>query len=198
MDIKENLAINLSKFRKNARLTQAEIAEKLNYSDKAVSKWERGESVPDLYILKQLADFYGVTIDVLLKEPSLLKHKSFKNKPLLRAVIAVCSTMMVWLVAVCAYAFINIIIPSITNTWLAFIYAIPITFIVLLVLTSVWKKKITTGIIISFLAWTTILSVYLSLKFLLLKPPHTLWLVFLIGIPLQVFIIFWSIYRKMK
>ncbi len=179
-------------------MTQAELAEKLNYSDKAVSKWERGESVPDLYVLKQLADFYGVSIDVLLKAPNTIKHKTIHNKPLLRAVIAVCSTMLVWLVAICAYAFINIIIPSITRTWLAFIYALPISCIVLLVLTSVWKKKITTGVIVSVLVWTSILSIYLSLSFLLSNPPYTLWLIFLIGIPLQVLIIFWSIYSKMK
>ena len=70
MDIKENLAQNLAYYRKGVALTQAELAEKLNYSDKAVSKWERGESVPDLYVLKQLADFYGVTIDSLISEPN--------------------------------------------------------------------------------------------------------------------------------
>ena len=42
MDIKLNLAENLVKYRKHFNLTQAELAEKLNYSDKAVSKWERG------------------------------------------------------------------------------------------------------------------------------------------------------------
>ena len=56
MDLKENFAVNLSRYRKEAKLTQAELAEKLNYSDKAVSKWERGESVPDIYALKNIAD----------------------------------------------------------------------------------------------------------------------------------------------
>ena len=198
MDIKENLAINLVQYRKDAGLTQAELAEKLNYSDKAVSKWERGESVPDLYVLKQIADFYGVTIDLLISEPSTAKPKPAYSKSKFRTIVAVCSTMLVWLVATVAFAFINIIIPSITKTWLAFIYAMPITCIVLLVLTSVWKKKITTAVIISLLVWTCILSIYLSLLFILPTPPRTLWLMFLIGIPLQVMIIFWSIYRKMK
>lgn len=198
MDIKENLATNLIRYRKEAGLTQAELAEKLNYSDKAVSKWERSESVPDLYVLKQLADFYGVTIDLLISEPSSIKPKTTYSKGKVRTIVAICSTSLVWLVAVCAFAFINILIPSITKTWLAFIYAIPITCIVLLVLTSVWKKKITTGVIISFLVWTLILSIYLSLLFLLPAPPKTLWLMFLIGIPLQILVIFWSIYRKMK
>ena len=198
MDIKENLAVNLTQYRKNAGFTQAELAEKLNYSDKAVSKWERGESVPDLYVLKQIADFYGVTIDILISEPTGAKPKPTYSKSKVRTIVAVCSTMLVWLVAICAFAFVNIIIPSITHTWLAFIYAMPITCIVLLVLTSVWKKKTTAAVIISLLVWTTILALYLSLFVILISPPPTLWLIFLIGIPLQILVIFWSIYRKMK
>ena len=197
-EIKASVAKNITLHRKKLNLTQAQLAEKLNYSDKAVSKWERGESVPDLYVLKQIADFYGVTIDLLISEPSTAKPKPAYSKSKFRTIVAVCSTMLVWLVATVAFAFINIIIPSITKTWLAFIYAMPITCIVLLVLTSVWKKKITTAVIISLLVWTCILSIFLSLLFILPTPPRTLWLMFLIGIPLQVMIIFWSIYRKMK
>lgn len=198
MDIKENLAENLAKFRKAAGMTQVELAEKLNYSDKAVSKWERGESVPDLYALKNIADLFGVTIDTLIKEPTNEKPKTPRKKQSIRAIIAICSTGIVWLVALCAFAFLNIIIPSITNTWIAFIYAIAVTLIVLLVLTSVWKKKITTGVIISLLVWSIIAAVYLTLFYLLISPPATLWMLFLIGIPLQIIIIFWSIYRKIK
>ncbi|MBR5900709.1 MAG: helix-turn-helix transcriptional regulator [Clostridia bacterium] len=69
MNVKENLAINIAKHRKALGLTQAELAEQLNYSDKAVSKWERGDAVPEITVLKQLADFYGVTVDTLLSQP---------------------------------------------------------------------------------------------------------------------------------
>ena len=198
MDIKLNLAENLVKYRKHFNLTQAELAEKLNYSDKAVSKWERGESVPDLSVLKQLADFYNVTIDTLISEPTKVVTKKDNVRGKIRRIIAICSTMLVWLVAIVAFAFLNIIIPGITHTWIAFIYALPITCIVLLVLTSVWKKKITTAIIISCLVWSVILAVYLSLLFMLPSPPNQLWQVFLIGIPLQILTIFWSKYRTIK
>jgi len=80
MDVKENLAKNLIKYRKSKNLTQAELAEKLNYSDKAVSKWERGESFPDLSVLKQIADFYGVSVDTLLSDPSSAEIKPQKEK----------------------------------------------------------------------------------------------------------------------
>lgn len=195
-DIKQNLAINIAKYRKSLNLTQAELAEKLNYSDKAVSKWERGEAVPDLYVLKQLADFYGVKIDTLLEEPKTEKIKTFRNISKKRALIGLCSAGLVWLVAICCFAFIDIIIPSISHTWMSFVFAIPVTLIVLLILTSVWGKTITNTIIISLLIWTAILAVYLTLYFLLPSPPKTLWELFLIGIPLQGLTIFWFLYRK--
>jgi transcriptional regulator with XRE-family HTH domain len=197
MDIKENFAKNLIRLRKAEGLTQAELAEKLNYSDKAVSKWERGESFPDLYVVKQIADFYRVTIDSLISD-SITKKPPAKNKEKRRFIIALCSMGLVWLVAITCFAFINIIIPSIVHTWMAMIYAIPITMVVLLVLTSVWKKKVITGIITSLLVWSATLALYLSLLFLLSSPPANLWMLFLIDIPLQVLIILWSIYRKIK
>ena len=62
-ELNKIIANNLVKSRKNAKLTQLELAEKLMYSDKNVSKWERGDSVPDVVILKQLADIYGITVN---------------------------------------------------------------------------------------------------------------------------------------
>lgn len=198
MDIKENLATNLIKYRKYFGLTQAELAQKLNYSDKAVSKWERGESVPDLYVLKQLADFYGVKIDTLISEPKKDKPTLSHNISKKRAIICLCCAGLVWLIAILCFSLLGIIFPSVTNSWLAFIYAIPVTAIILLVLTAVWHKKLTNTIIISILLWSTILSIYLSLLYLLITPPTNLWMVFLIGIPMQALTLFWFMYRKVK
>ncbi len=198
MDIKENLAKNLMLYRKANNLTQLDLAQKLNYSDKAVSKWERGESVPDLYILKKIADFYGVTIDMLISEPTkevLPKNNSRKIK---RTAILLCSTGLVWLVAVLCFAMINLIFPSITHTWLSFFYAIPITFILLLVFTAVWKKPWLNTLSISLLIWSILLAVFITLLCVLPTPPKTLWMIFLIGIPLQALTLFYFMYRKSK
>ena len=54
-DVRGALAANLAELRKEENLTQAEFAAQFNYSDKAVSKWERGEGLPDVYILAQIA-----------------------------------------------------------------------------------------------------------------------------------------------
>ncbi len=196
--IRNNLASNITLYRKALGLTQAELADKINYSDKAVSKWERGEAVPEITVLKQLADLFEVKVDTLIDVPKKEKPKSLHNLGKKRTIICLCSTGLVWLVAICCFAFINIIIPSIHQTWLFFIYALPISFIVLLVLTSVWGKSIVNTIIISLLVWATLLSIYLTLANVLPFPPKNLWEIFLIGIPLQGLAIFWLLYRKTK
>jgi len=61
----KNITASIAALRNASGMTQAELAEKLNYSDKAVSKWERGESLPDITVIKQFADLFGVTVDSL-------------------------------------------------------------------------------------------------------------------------------------
>lgn len=198
MDIKENLAKNLTLYRKANNLTQLELAQKLNYSDKAVSKWERGESVPDLYILKKLADFYGIKIDTLISEPAKEILPKNSNRKVKRMAIFLCSTGLVWLVAVLSFAMINLIFSSITHTWLSFFYALPITFILLLVFTAVWKKPWLNTLAISLLIWSTLLAIFLTTLCVLANPPKSLWMIFLIGIPLQLLTLFFFMYRKSK
>ena len=65
-DLKSIVARNIIALRRKHDMTQLELAEKLNYTDKAVSKWERGESLPDIVILKTIADLFGVTLDYLV------------------------------------------------------------------------------------------------------------------------------------
>ena len=67
-EIKPIIAKNIASLRTSAGLTQLELAEKLNYSDKAVSKWERGESTPDVAVLTHIADLFGVPLDYLVRE----------------------------------------------------------------------------------------------------------------------------------
>lgn len=197
MDIKQNLAENIARHRKLLKLTQAELGEKLNYSDKAVSKWERAEAVPEIVVLKQLADLFGVSVDSLLCEPKPIK-KPFANLGKKRVAIGLWATCIVWLVATLAYVFLGIIIPSITQTWLAFIIAIPVTLIVLLILTSVWGKNISNFVFTTLLVWTTILAVYLVLLHALVNPPTKLWYIFLIGIPLQGLLTFLFLHKRVS
>ncbi len=196
MDLKENLTANLIRYRKASGLTQAELAEKLNYSDKSVSKWERGESVPDLFVLKQLADFYGVKIDELISAPKEEKPKLSKLLSKKRLITCSCAVGLVWLIATCCFVSLGIIIPSLEDTWLSFLIATPVTFIVLLIFTGVWGKNLTTAILLSLFIWTFMLAVFMCLNTLLSLLPANLWLIFLIGIPLQALVIFWFLYKK--
>lgn len=197
MDIKENLATNLVAYRKAANITQAELAEKLNYTDKAVSKWERGESVPDLCVLKQIADFYNVKIDTLIAKPKSGQPKVFQSLNSIRSIICLCAVGLVWFIAALAFVCLSIL-TEFNFTWLFFIYALPISFIILLVLTAVWKKPLTNTIIVSLLIWSTLLAIYLSLSKFLVTQPTALWMIFLVGIPAQALTIFWFFYRQLK
>ena len=163
MDIKENLAKNLSTCRKAFGLTQAELAEKLNYSDKAVSKWERGESVPDLVVLKQLADFYGVTIDKLIAENKIIKPSVIKNLGKRRFFTLLFSLGVVWIVAVLMHTILAIVDASLEAKWLMYIYALPVSSIILTIFAAIWKFEFTKAISISLIVWTTILSLFLTL-----------------------------------
>ena len=127
--LKETITANLINYRKANNYTQAALAEKINYSDKAISKWERGESIPDLYTLTLLAELYGITINDLISKEEKAKPKPKKTKKS-NAIITTLSVILVWLVACVAYI-IPLLFKDIPNLWLTFIVALPVSFIVI-------------------------------------------------------------------
>ena len=199
MEIKDCFMKNLTALRKSAGLTQAELADKLNYSDKAVSKWERGESLPDIYVLKQIADCFGLTVDALIspmENVSAVPIKKLVGRK--RLVVSLFSSAIVWLVAICAFSFIGIIIPTIKNTWLSFIYAPMINFLILYIFCCIWKSNFWKTFTLSAFIWMVILSVYLTLKALFPMITSNLWMLFLIGIPAQFLIVILAGYIKIN
>ena len=187
-EFNKTVADNLILYRKNSGLTQLALAEKLNYSDKAVSKWERGENLPDVYVLKQIADLYGVTVNDLIT-PSKKVKQPVKNMNAL--FIPLLSTCIVWIVATLAFFALNSAYPNYNFQWLTFIIAIPITCIVLLVFACVYKSLPLQLIFVSGLIWTLILSLHLCLINVF---PQILYFYF-VGIPLQALAIIWYAYR---
>lgn len=182
------VADNLIYYRKANNLTQLQLAEKLNYSDKSISKWERKESLPDLYILYTIADLYGITINELTQERNekvVLKHSK------LNVLILLISIGLCWLVATISYVLLGIIVPGYTKDWLSFIYAIPASMIIIIVFSKIWKNMRLTFIATSILNWTVPLSIFLSIDY------TKLWLLFIISIPLQILIILWFSLRKL-
>jgi len=187
MEINEVVAKNLIAYRKDKKLTQAELAEKISYSDKSISKWERGECIPDLAILKQLADFYGITINDFLNESDEIKHTKQKNKFLRKQIIIpLLSTGIVWLVALlCFVAFLLFAKPIPENAYLCFIYALPVSAIVLTVFSRIWKQKIVNFFAISGIFWFVALSLYLTFDI------KNIWSIFLIPAILQIMLVLW-------
>lgn len=193
-EIKGIIAKNIVDLRKSMNLTQAELAEKLNYSDKAVSKWERAESIPDVITLKGISDMFGVTLDYLLEA----EHKEaeaneencqmiLKQKKHNRLIISLLSISLIFLIATLTFVF-GILYSTALHQymWLVYMYTIPIACIVLLVFNSIWGKRKTNFLIISFLVWSTLLCVYLSFL------PYNIWLIFTPGIPAQIIILLWG------
>ncbi len=190
-DLKPIIAKNISELRTAAGMTQIELAEKLNYSDKAVSKWERGESVPDVSVLLSVSELFGVTLDYLVHEHEAVKLVSElkKDKIRNRGLITGISVVLVWLIATVAFVSTDIASVEFSYRWLAYLWAVPASLIVWLVFNSVWFNKSVNFAIISLLMWSVLAAVYLTL---LLAARFNIWILFVLGIPGQIIIFMWS------
>ena len=197
--LKVQIGTNISNLRKRQGLTQAGLAEKVNYSDKAVSKWERGESVPDILTLVDLAEVLGVTVDDLLQDPDALPEntgavqqamdhvvqKTLKRKANKRIIVYL-SSLLVWSVAMLLYVILSS--AGVAKSWLAFFFAIPADAIVVLSLRSAWKDFRSNQTLISVIVWGSLLSIYMTL---LVLWNVNVWRIFLLGIPGQLAIFLW-------
>ena len=188
-DMYEILRDNLTRLRKSRGLTQADLANILKYSDKSVSKWETGETLPSIETLVHLSDFYGIPVDDLLRK-SVDTEQTAEVEKIRRtnkAFISILSIAAVWLIAITIFvgsALTNIGRPS--QVWIAFVWACPVTFIVCIIISLKWHKK-HLHIWFSLLLWTFIASIFLTIT--VFGDNTNYWMLFLIGIPLQIIII---------
>ncbi len=186
-DLKHIIAHNLSELRRSVSMTQIDLAERLHYSDKAVSKWERGESIPDVGVLKEIADLFGVTVDYLLTEEHTAPREDVPaGRQHRRAVVTLLSVALVWLIATVVFVILGMVLPGLRGEWLAFVYAVPVSAIVLLVFNSLWGRRRRNYGIVSVLVWGLLLSAFLT------YPRGMMWMIFLLGIPAQIIIWLWS------
>ena len=205
--LKLQIGANIAAYRKRLGLTQAGLAVKLNYSDKAVSKWERAESVPDVLTLAALAEVLGVTVNDLLVDPNALPEetgavqqamgrvveKTLKRKADKKIILGL-SSILVWFVALLVYVVLSSL--DIPNSWLAFFYAVPANAIVLLSLRSAWHDFRWNQMLISAIMWGAIVSLYTTL---LVLGGWNVWRLFLLGIPGQIAIFLWfRLFRPVK
>jgi len=187
--IKGTVAKNITRLRQASGMTQAELAAKLNYSDKAVSKWERGESLPDVTVLAQIADLFQVSLDWLVRGEVMSAEPAVKTQNRVnRILVTVMSVVLVWLVAALVFMVIHLITGGNVANILVFVYAVPASLIVWLVFNSIWFRPRVNYLIISLLMWSLLATLHLTI----LPFGYNVWPVFLLGIPAQLIILIWS------
>ena len=195
-DLKSVIAKNLIRYRKEKGFTQQELAEILNYSDKSISKWERGEGVPDIYILKQIAELYGVTVNDIIE----MESPSHENIPLVNklknhVLITLMSVMLVWFVATIAHSILKIIFPDEIRVLYCYIYAVPLSSIVFYIFNRIWfRKNYINAILVSIISWSCLFTFYWTIKDYF----NNFEVFFYIGIPFQIIIIFWYLMDRRK
>lgn len=202
-EIKNNIAYNLTRYRTLSGFTQSELAAKINYSDKSVSKWERAEGTPDVFVLKKLAEIYGIKVDdfLLAKDSEKAPLNGFKLTKRKRLIINILSIALVWLVAVTVYFLLNIIlgfmqVPT-SQCFVVFIYAIPLSAIVQVVFSNIWWNDISAFIASSLIIWGLVLSIFLSFVVFDFQTVGT-WTIFLVAAVLQVMTCLWFVLRYLK
>ncbi|MBQ6885448.1 MAG: helix-turn-helix domain-containing protein [Clostridia bacterium] len=184
--LKKQFANNLCHYRKQLGLTQTELAEKLNYSDKSISKWERGDGLPDLLVTSRLADIFGLTINDMVAEKPRRRLMTTRNK----TIITLLSIGVAWLVATVLFFLFEILFPDIKMWWMFYIYAIPVSAIVGIVFSCVWWKKIHLFAAISTLIWSVALCIMLTVNL------HKISLIFIVAAVLQILTILWFLIKK--
>ena len=212
-ELKSRVGANIARLRRDRGLTQAELAERINYSDKAVSKWERAESLPDVLTLISLAEQLGTDLNTLtglpaapqpepepVPEPAAPEIPPEPEKPAKkrytadRGVIQKLSSILVWVVALFLYMVLDEF--GIKNLWLLFVVAVPANAIVLPSLRSAWKLYGMNRILISVIMWGFLLVIYLLL---LLTAKVNVWKILPMGLLGQAAIILWfKMFRPVK
>ncbi len=185
MDIPQIIAKNITALRKNAGMTQAGLAEKIGYSDKSISKWERADGIPDVLCLKAIADLFGVTVDYMLTEdhpavsqtvpePETEPEKPRQLYTTNHAAVTLVAVAGVWLLAFIVYIILRLCSISFG---LSFVIACPVTAILLIVFNSLWGRPNLNFWFISLLVWSILFLICYAAR------EYNLWLLMCIGFP---------------
>ena len=193
-DIKPIIAKNLAAFRKQSGLTQVELAEKLNYSDKAVSRWEHGDTLPDINVLYQLCDFYGIDMNTLISEETDITdtpNVDLKNSLRFRVGIFGLALSAVWIIATIVFLYSGIIGQG-EYFWMAFIWALPASCVAILLTSFGMRMRVLRLVLNSVFIWTLLTAVFLHF----VLQSYILWPVYLVGIPIQLIFVMAFVMKK--
>ena len=181
-DLREVTAKNIAALRGTKKMTQLELGEALSYSDKAISKWERGEAVPDAYVLLEMSRLFGVSVDWILTphaedEPA---PRPNADRQRLRLIVTLISFFGVFFAATVAFVTMALVWQAF---WQIFIYVLPVALCVLLVFNSVWGRPGRNFPIIGLLVASAVLVAYIACL------PNNYWLLFVILAPAELMVL---------
>lgn len=191
-ELNKIVAENLVNLRTQCGLTQLQVAEKINYSDKSISKWERGEALPDASVLLELSKLYNVSLDSLVSKHEKKPIKPRVKRISLRTMIFLISFAFVWFVGTIIYTCLAL--SGSLDAWLTFIIAIPVSFLTALVLSICWYPYYVSAIFSSIFLWTTMLAITQLSAYI---GSIDMWLMYIIAIPLQLIIIFGFVLQQL-
>lgn len=188
-DIVTNIASNLALLRKTKKLTQKELAQVFNYSDKAVSRWENGESLPDINMLTKICEFYGVEFEWLLNKHEEAPKHTNSNKNNIKLTIAALLVVGCFTLATVIFVYSKVFMNA--SYWMAYIWTLPSSLVILSACSFRWWNMLTTCTLLSLAMWTLLLSCFLHFL-----TTVNIWPIFLLGIPLQAIIALIYILKK--
>ncbi|MCH5180853.1 MAG: helix-turn-helix transcriptional regulator [Erysipelotrichales bacterium] len=165
-ELRENFATNLLRLRKDKNWNQQELAEKLSYSDKAISKWENGDTIPDVFTMKCIASLFNITIDQLISKENVVKES---NKTKNRLLVTLISSGLCFLIA--TVVFFGLKLGNIKMAYMSYLFALAFASIVLIVFTKLWFKRIWTILSADLLVLTAMMIVMIFMGF------HFAWIV---------------------
>lgn len=192
-DLNIIIGTNIRELRKVNKMTQNDLAIKLNYSNKAVSRWESGEIVPDVETINKICDIFNIPI-ALIFEQQIDKNrlqKQTKRNVSNKVIISLLAIMAVWCLAIVGFVYSNIVFSK--SVWQLFLWAVPVSCVVSIIFNAIWGKKWLTITLISLLLWSILACIYVAF----LK--YNIWLIFIVGLPIQICIaLSASLNRKSK
>ena len=192
-NLNEIVGENLTFLRKKAGFTQLELGEKFSYSDKTVSKWEQGSVLPSVDVLKDIADFYGVSVDYILSEhnsekefKSIIKQTpNFNKKVIIVAlIVTIIFTigMTIYLASIWNLKTADI---NLNRWWTVFLWCVPISCLIISIAAKrIFRFPVSTLVFRSAFVWTLLAASYITFYNL-----GNYWYLFFIGLPLQVALI---------
>ena len=194
MTIKEIISRNIVNLRKEKGLTQIELADALHYSNKAISKWEKGDSLPDAETLYEIAKFFNVSIEYLFtNHDEVILNKEQANK--IRKKEIIFYTSLVTIVCLLVYSVIALIfsiIPQLSRNniiTILLLYGAGVIAIILIIQICLKVKKYIT-LLLSLLIWD--LTIGLNLLFW----EYSINYIYIIAILLQIIVIITPIFYR--